>query len=96
MSDYDDGDAARFITSDGGWCAPVWPGAVDTHGLEEAQVLEDESSLDEDQDARVAALYYAREVLERRGGIGGSNPPQRMDLLSVANWILTGSYRVDG
>lgn len=93
MSDDRD-EAGRFVTADGGWCAPsedvmsvAWPGEVETADL-------DTSPLDEEQDARASALHYARDVLECRGIGGGSTPPARMDLLSVAQWILTGSAHV--
>jgi len=65
----------------------VWPGHVDTQGLEVASPLSDE------QDARSTALYHARGVLERRGGVmagNASTPPSVGDLLRVARFILDG------
>lgn len=77
-----------------------WPGPVNVEGIAEGVELE-VNSLTPEQDARATALFHARGVLEKIGptGIGRAEgertPPARMDLLSVATWIMTGSAHVD-
>ena len=73
--------------------AEVWPGDVDTTGLLEAELPGD--SLTKKQRRRADALHEARIIMERRGGgfaTGSQTPPQMFDLLTVANFILTGEY----
>jgi hypothetical protein len=58
----------------------------------------DPSDLNEAQRARSEALYHARQVLERKGGAftgaGTIYPPKVEDLITVADYILTGEMLV--
>ncbi len=63
----------------------IWPGEVDRQGIEGEVELEGSGVLTAEQEARMLALQTAY------GMIGSSS---RMDLLSLANWIITGSGHV--
>ena len=52
----------------------------------------DERDLTHEQDARVSALYHARNVLEKRGTGGTTMSPSPTDLLLVAEWIIRGEW----
>lgn len=90
MNDDEQDSNVNSIMTAGGWCAPAqpWPGEVNTEGLAEP-------TLADDQEARCTALHSARVILERRGGVmmgqSASTPPPVDDLLRVAQYILTGN-----
>lgn len=56
----------------------------------------DVTELNHPQEARVQALYHARELLERRGGIAApSTPPSMDDMIYLARWIIVGTLLDD-
>lgn len=66
---------------------PVWPGTVDLEGI-----VENTTCLSPEQEARSEALSHARIVLEKRGAMNTVTPPSITDLITVAHFILNGSF----
>jgi hypothetical protein len=66
----------------------IWPGTVELEGIVEG------NGLTQEQDQRVTALYHARGVLERRGGVmvgkDSSIPPTVSDLIRLTRFIIKG------
>lgn len=72
--------------------APAFTPGAHVHSVNEEQFAELlVNPLDEAQDARTTALYHARELLERKGGVGvQGSAPASLDLVRVAEWIIGG------